>query len=169
MAQAVATASDLNDAAIALLHAVRAIEAAAGFRAAIAVSPSAESHYNLGIALKDQHRHRESVVAYYAALALRPEFAECHFNAGRAFQMLSDDPGAGGALRNFTDRRDVLLRAARISMEALIQASDDDQRDWLLCGYHLAVRRAFREAGQPEQALQFAERKAMMMAARASK
>ena len=62
------TASDLNDAAIALLHSGRAVEAAAArFRAAIAASPSAESHYNLGIALKDQHRHRESVVAYYAA------------------------------------------------------------------------------------------------------
>ena len=121
-----ATASDLNDAAIALLHSGRAVEAAAGFRAAIAASPSAESHYNLGIALKDQHRHRESVVAYYAALALRPEFAECHFNAGRAFQMLSDDPGAGGALRNFTDRRDVLLRAARHFRASA--ASDSAQR-----------------------------------------
>ena len=66
VAQAMATASDLNDAAIALLHSGRAVEAAAGFRAAIAASPSAESHYNLD-RLKDQHRHRESVVAYYAA------------------------------------------------------------------------------------------------------
>ena len=40
--------------------------------------------------------------------------------------MLSDDPGAGGALRNFTDRRDVLLRAARHFRASA--ASDSAQR-----------------------------------------
>ena len=78
----------------------RTAEAAAGFRAAISVQPDgAEAYYNLGIAYKDQGRHRDSLDAYHAALALRPTFPEASFNAGRALQMLTDEPGPLGLLR----------------------------------------------------------------------
>ena len=111
----------------------RTAEAAAGFRAAISVQPDgAEAYYNLGIAYKDQGRHRDSLDAYHAALALRPTFPEASFNAvvvftlasnpsispispptsrpylvhisqasfnaGRALQMLTDEPGPLGLL-----------------------------------------------------------------------
>ena len=60
----------------------RTAEAAAGFRAAVSVQPDgAEAYYNLGIAYKDQGRHRDSLDAYHAALALRPTFPEASFNA----------------------------------------------------------------------------------------
>ena len=78
----------------------RTAEAAAGFRAAVSVQPDgAEAYYNLGIAYKDQGRHRDSLDAYNAALALRPTFPEASFNAGRALQMLTDEPGPLGLLR----------------------------------------------------------------------
>ena len=77
----------------------RTAEAAAGFRAAVSVQPDgAEAYYNLGIAYKDQGRHRDSLDAYHAALALRPTFPEASFNAGRALQMLTDEPGPLGLL-----------------------------------------------------------------------
>ena len=86
--------ADINNRAIDLLEAGRSHEAAAGFRAAIALAPlGPEAYYNLGIAYKDLHRHHDSVSAYLAAISLRPAFPEAHFNLGRALQMLTDDPG----------------------------------------------------------------------------
>lgn len=130
------SAAVVNEESIKLLNAGRASEAAAGFRLAIALNTdrmeSAASYFNLGIALKEQsrwldlpwwsvtdsahyfaviaaHRHHDSVTAYLAALAIRPRFPQAHFNVGRAFQMLADSPSG---LRNYTGRRDSLLRAA---------------------------------------------------------
>ena len=98
--RAVEEATAHNNAAIELLHTGRTAEAAAGFRAAVAVQPDGpEAYYNLGIAYKDQGRHHASLTAYGAALALRPAFPEAHFNAGRALQMITEDPGPLGLLR----------------------------------------------------------------------
>jgi len=113
--RAVEQATAHNNVAIDLLHSGRTAEAAAGFRAAVAVQPDgAEAYYNLGIAFKDQGRHYDSVRAYDAALALRPVFPEASFNAGRALQMLTDDPGPLGLLRPgmHAARQAALRRAA---------------------------------------------------------
>ena len=113
--RAVEQATAHNNVAIDLLHSGRTAEAAAGFRAALAVQPDgAEAYYNLGIAFKDQGRHHDSVRAYDAALALRPVFPEASFNAGRALQMLADDPGPLGLLRPsmHAARQAALRRAA---------------------------------------------------------
>jgi tetratricopeptide (TPR) repeat protein len=106
-------ASAINDQAITLLNAGDAAAAAEGFRRAIKLQPtSAESYFNLGIALKDLSRHQDSAVAYLAALELRPTFHQAHFNLGRCFQIIADDLGPGGTLRNFKLRRQSLQRAA---------------------------------------------------------
>lgn len=103
----------MNDRAIELLHSGHAAAAAAGFRRAIQVQPTAaESYFNLGIALKDLSRNQDSAVAYLSALALRPDFPQAHFNLGRCFQMLADDSGPSGLLRHYAGRRQALLRAA---------------------------------------------------------
>jgi Flp pilus assembly protein TadD len=106
-------AAAANDDAIQLLNRGDASGAAAGFRKALWLQPyAAESYFNLGIALKDQSRHHDSIVAYVAALKLRPAFPAAHFNVGRALQMLADDPGPAGYLRHHPARRQALLRAA---------------------------------------------------------
>ncbi|KAL1523344.1 hypothetical protein AB1Y20_018289 [Prymnesium parvum] len=109
--------SSLNDAAVALLEAGRAREAASAFRRAIQLAPNrhdaAAAYFNLGIAFKDQSRHFDSVVAYLEALTLRPAFPQAHFNLARSFQILADDPSPHGLLRHHARRRDALLRAAR--------------------------------------------------------
>ena len=105
--------AELNNAAIDLLEAGRSHEAAAGFRAAIALAPfGPEAYYNLGIAYKDLKRHHNSVSAYLAAISLRPAFPEAHFNLGRALQMLTDDPGPHGLMHDHELRKAALLRAA---------------------------------------------------------
>lgn len=76
--------------------------------------------------MKDLARHRDSATAYLAALQLRPDFPQAHFNLARAFQMLADDPGTGGYLRRSpTARRDVLLRAAHHFRRAQSSGIDD--------------------------------------------
>ena len=99
LGRSVRTAQPLPQPATVAPQVGRTAEAAAGFRAAVSVQPDgAEAYYNLGIAYKDQGRHRDSLDAYNAALALRPTFPEASFNAGRALQMLSDEPGPLGLL-----------------------------------------------------------------------
>lgn len=109
-------ASAANDAAIDLLHLGRPAEAAARFRHAIFLQPTghaaATAYFNLGIALKDLSRHHDASVAYLSALQLRPAFPQAHFNLGRSFQMMADDPSAAGYLHRHAGRREILLRAA---------------------------------------------------------
>ena len=122
------TPDRINNGAIELLEAGRAREAEAGFRWVIRLQPSgAEAYYNLGIALKDQQRHAESVEAYAAAISARPNFPQAHFNLGRALQMMSDDPGPRGLMRHRARRRDALEHAAdhfRRSVRTGERASD---------------------------------------------
>ena len=108
---------ELNDCAINLLEAGRTREAAAGFRHLLSLQPSAPAasaaYFNLGIAMKDLSLHRDAATAYLAALDLKPDFPQAHFNLARSFQMLADDPGPAGYLRApHALRREVLLRAA---------------------------------------------------------
>ena len=102
--------------AIALLNAGRSAEAAVGFRQVIRLKASNEAtaaaYFNLGIAFKDLARHQDSAVAYLSALRLRPAFPQAHFNLGRSFQLMADDPGPAGYLRHHAARRELLLRAA---------------------------------------------------------
>ena len=97
----------------ALLEAGYPAAAAAAFRKTISLQPAA-SYYNLGIAFKDLGRAQDSVTSYIAALEHTGarNFASCHFNLGRAFQMLADSGMRAGYLRRHQERRDILLRAA---------------------------------------------------------
>ena len=109
-------ATSLNDAAIVHLNSGHAGVAASLFRQALASVPKGEmaaaAYFNLGIALKDLGRHRDSATAYLSALHLHPSFPQAHFNLGRCFQMLADDAGASGYMNSPAARRQILLRAA---------------------------------------------------------
>lgn len=109
-------ATSLNDAAIVHLNSGNAGVAASLFRRALTIMPDGEmaaaAYFNLGIALKDLGRHRDSATAYLSALHLHPSFPQAHFNLGRCFQMLADDAGASGYLNSPAARRQILLRAA---------------------------------------------------------
>ena len=122
----------VNDEAIALLNAGHPHEAALSFRHAIRLTSSRDGYrlaaifFNLGIAMKDLGRHHDSIIAYLTAIRLRPVFPQAHFNLGRSFQILADDPGPGGYLRLAVARKQVLLRAAHHFRRSLGSASAAD-------------------------------------------
>ena len=167
--QAARCCSLMNDLAIELLQAGRPAEAAAGFRAAVAQleapSERAAAYFNLGIALKDQSRSHDSIVAYLQALRLKPAFPQAHFNLARAFQMRSDDPSPLGSLRGPPAAREAdLLRAAHHFRRSLANSAaggraGDAHRSLEEVLYQLgdapAARRAHREflRARPSEAL----------------
>ena len=108
------SAAEVNDVAIAMLNAGRSAEAAVGFRQVLRLKASNEAtaaaYFNLGIAFKDLARHQDSAVAYLSALRLRPAFPQAHFNLGRSFQIMADDPGPAGYLRRHAARRESQYR-----------------------------------------------------------
>ena len=86
------------------------------FRKTIALQPAA-SYYNLGIAFKDLSRAQDSVTSYIAALEHTGphNFEACHFNLGRAFQMLADSATRAG----YHILLQIFLREVRLNIEAL--------------------------------------------------
>ena len=119
--------------------------AAEMFRKTIALQPAA-SYYNLGIAFKDLSRAQDSVTSYLAALEHTGphNFESCHFNIGRAFQMLADSgTRAGYLLRDHRERRDILLRAAHHFRRAGSHRSLEEVLHQL--GDEVAARRAYVE------------------------
>jgi tetratricopeptide (TPR) repeat protein len=58
-------------------------EAIAEYRKAIELDPRlAVTHYNLGLALRDQHKTDEAIAAYRKAIELDPRLALLHSNLG---------------------------------------------------------------------------------------
>ena len=129
----------------AMLEAGYPAAAADIFRKTIALQPAA-SYYNLGIAFKDLSRAQDSVTSYIAALEHTGphNFEACHFNLGRAFQMLADSATRAGYLhRNPRERRDILLRAAHHFRRAGSHRSLEEVLHQL--GDEPAARRAYVE------------------------
>lgn len=127
-----------------LLEAGYPVEAATIFRRTINVQPAA-SYYNLGIAFKDLGRAQDSVTAYLAALEHTGAhgFSQCHYNLGRAFQMLADAGTRAGYLRRHRERRDILLRAAHHFRRATEHRSLEEVLHQL--GDEPAARRSYVE------------------------
>jgi predicted O-linked N-acetylglucosamine transferase (SPINDLY family) len=71
------------------------------FRQAAALLPDdAESHYNLGLALKTQNALTEAVDSYRTALSINPNYAEAHANLGNTLSMLGKFDEAIANLRS---------------------------------------------------------------------
>jgi tetratricopeptide (TPR) repeat protein len=58
------------------------------YRAAAAFSNDAVLLYNLAVLLDEQHRGREALEAYEAAIASDPGFADAHYNLGLLYESL---------------------------------------------------------------------------------
>ncbi len=56
---------------------------------AISVNPSSARYCDLGAALRNQGRLDAAVESYHKALAIRPDYAEVHYNLGLALQQQS--------------------------------------------------------------------------------
>ena len=57
------------------------------------LSRNAETHNNLGKVYYRAKRNQEAVASFKAAIALRPNFAEAHFNLAVAYVALGDKKG----------------------------------------------------------------------------
>ncbi len=71
-------------------------------RALIHLSAEPLIHFNRAVALEDQHHHDAALAGYERALALDPQLADAHYNAGRLSEQRGD---AQGALRHFSAYR----------------------------------------------------------------
>ncbi len=96
----------------ALLESGRLEEAEAELRAALAGSPQAEIHNDLGLALGRLGRTAEAVAEHRAAIALRGDFPEAHQLLGLALAELGDLDGAVGELERAVALRPGLPGAA---------------------------------------------------------
>ncbi|MDC0120530.1 tetratricopeptide repeat protein, partial [Amylibacter sp.] len=57
---------------------------------ALPIKPdSADAYYNTGIALQQQCKLEEAIVAYKKALTLKPDYADAHYNMGITLQQQS--------------------------------------------------------------------------------
>jgi tetratricopeptide (TPR) repeat protein len=65
-------------------------EAVASHQRAIDLRPHARAYTNLGLALVEQHRHRDAIAAYDQALALDASFAQARWNRSLARLALGD-------------------------------------------------------------------------------
>jgi tetratricopeptide (TPR) repeat protein len=74
-------------------------EATAQFRAAVATSPSAETHYKLGLALGQKNMHAEALSEVREAIRLSPAAPNPRYSAGLLLRLLGDAEGAVAELR----------------------------------------------------------------------
>ena len=58
-------------------------DAIIAYQNALSIKPDlAETHYNMGNALKDQGKLEEAIEAYNKAIAIKPDYAEAYYNMG---------------------------------------------------------------------------------------
>jgi len=59
----------------------------------LSLKPNPETNNNLGKVYYRAKRNKEAVASFKAAIALRPNFAEAHFNLAVAYVALGDKKG----------------------------------------------------------------------------
>jgi tetratricopeptide (TPR) repeat protein len=103
------------------------IEAAAEYRAALAIKPDyPEAQANLGVVLSRLGKYDEAIVAYESALRLAPHLAPIQLNLGIAHYRAGQYAKAAETLRSFLEKKPDSVQARQLYGLSLVEIGQDE-------------------------------------------